>query len=276
MGANDDMSRSTTRLAGPDRTNAVHVTTPQNATITSQTAATVPSNRARTRLGVGESVDVTFSGGSATWSISPANTGSLSATSGPTVTYTAPDRANTVTITATAGASATITFTIVEPSDVRMSQRSGTVGHHTINTASAGVIADIFILPADVSFENISYLESDVNAVGTGCFQQYYQDNPTGHNPNTSPLPIGPPVSDTSGSKAPGYDQIDCSASKCAGGWTWSIPWSFQVGSGSPKQFKVVDQVTTITATGTATVNKVGATNTAAFGSPTVKDPLFI
>jgi hypothetical protein len=275
MGADDDLSRSKTRIAGPAHDNAVHLTTPQNAAITSQTAATVPSNRARTRLGVGESADLTFSAGSATWTISPAGAGTLSATSGPTVTYTAPDRANTVTITATAGATATITLTIVEPNDVKMKQKSGTVGHHTINTASAGVIADVFIFPADVSFENCSYLESDVNAVGTGCFQKYYQDNNVGHNPNPNPLPIGPPDNDTSGSKAPGYDQIDCSASKCAGGWTWSIPWSFQVGSGSPKQFKVVDQVITITADGTATVSKVGATNTAAYGSATVKDPLF-
>src|SRR5579859_2014539 len=148
------------------------------ASITSVTAATMPTNRVRTRLGVGESTDVTYSLGSATWTMSPANAGSLSGTSGPTVTYTAPDRADNspVTITATgSGCTKTIVFTIVEPSSVRMERRPGTQKNHTLHQASTGFIADIYILPADVSFQNCSYLESDVDAVGRGCFQRYME-----------------------------------------------------------------------------------------------------
>jgi hypothetical protein len=249
-----------------------------NAKVTSQTVATVPSNRARTRLGVGESTLLTYSLGAATWTMSPPDPegGSLSSTSGASVTYTAPDRATSVTITATGGGcTKTITLTIVEPSSIRMERRPGTRGNHTINTASVGFIADIYVLPADVSFEHCSYLESEVDAVGTGCFQQFYANNHVGHHPNTSPIPIGPPVSDTSGSKVNGFDKIAASGSKCNGGWTWSIPWLFRVGGGTDKQFTTVDQVVAITAAGAADISKAGASNHANSGDATDVDPLF-
>ncbi len=249
-----------------------------NATVTSQTVATMPSNRARTRLGVGESTNLTYSLGAATWSMNRPDPegGSLSSTSGATITYTAPDRAVNVTITATGGGcTKTIQLTIVEPSSVSMQRKPGTLGNHTINTASVGFIADIYIMPADVSFEHCSYLESEVYAVGTGCFEQFYRDNNVGHHPNTSPIPIGPPVSDTSGSKVNGHDKIAASGSRCQGGWTWSIPWSFRVGGGLDKRFTTVDQVVAITAAGLATITKAGESNQSAFGARTEIDPLF-
>ncbi|HTX39060.1 MAG TPA: hypothetical protein VME43_28745 [Bryobacteraceae bacterium] len=276
MGLLEDMIRAQRRLAGPNRPGAtVHATTP-SLTITSETTATVPSNQARTKIGVGESVTLTVAGGTGTptWAMSPSQ-GTLVPTSGASVTYTAPDRANTVTITATAGGSATITFTIVEPSDVSMHRRPNTLGHHTINHASTGLVADVFILPADVSFENCSVQESDVNAVGSGCFQAYYASHPTGHQPNASPSSVGPPDNDTSGSRVSIPDLLDCSSSKCAGGWSWTIPWSFQVGSGAQKQFTSVVQQITITAAGDATISKAGATNTTAYGAASEADPLF-
>jgi hypothetical protein len=286
MGANDDLTRTDTRLPGQALpTNAATVgATGGTPTVTSQTVATVPSNRARTRIGVGETVNLTCTGGTGTptWTASPTGVGTLSATSGQNITYTAPDRANTVTITATAGASAPpIAFTIVEPSDVKLQKRPNSKANHVINTASTGVVIDVFILPADVSFQNISVQESDVNAVGTGCFQAYYANNNVGHNPNTSPTAIGPPDNDTSGSKMTGPDLADGTGSKCQGGWSWTIPWSFQVGSGSQKQFATVVQSMSITAAGQATINKVsqsqtsGATNTSAYGAATEQDPAF-
>lgn len=249
-----------------------------NATITSQTVATIPSNRARTRLGVGESTNLTYSLGAATWTMSRPEPegGSLSSTSGETVTYTAPERAVNVTITATgSGCTETIQLTIVEPSGVRMERKAGTLGNHTKNRASVGFIADVFILPADVSFEHCSYLESDVRAVGTGCFEDYYAEHYVGHHPATSPIPIGPPVSDTSGSKVNGFDQIAASADSCHGGWTWSIPWLFRVGGGIDKRFTTVDQVVSITAAGAADISKAGASNHSDFGDDTEIDPLF-
>lgn len=277
MGDNEDLTRTQTRLQGGNLPGANVGATGGTPTITSQTVATVPSTRTRTTVGVGETVNLTCTGGTGTptWSLNPA-AGTLSGTSGATVTYTAPDRANTVVITATAGSAATITFTIVEPSSVTFKRRPNTLGHHTINHASTGVVADVYIMPANVSFENILVQESDVNAVGTGCFQAFYASNPTGHSPNATPSTVGPPDNDTSGSKVSVPDLPDCDASKCAGGWSWTIPWNFQVGSGAQKPFgSPVVQAITITAAGDATISKGGATNTTAYGAPSEKDPLF-
>lgn len=252
------------------------VTPCANCSITPLAVATMPSNRARTRLGVGESTRLTFSLGAATWTQSPA-AGSLSSTSGASVTYTAPDRANTVTITATGGGcTATITLTIVEPSDVHMRRKPGSLGNHQQGQASVGFIAEIFILPADVSFENCSSLEDEAYAVGTGCYQQFLSTHQVGHNPSTIPASIGPPESDTSGSKVNGFDRVATTATRyCAGGWTLTIPWRFQVGSGASKVFRSVDQTVTITATGAATISKAGASNHSELNDATEVDPLF-
>jgi len=73
----------------------------------------VPSDKSRTRVGVGELVDLTCTAGAADWTMSP-QIGSLSATNGETVTYTAPATGGSVTFTATVGsASATLPLTIV-------------------------------------------------------------------------------------------------------------------------------------------------------------------
>lgn len=274
-------SQSTPPLPNPGANPGGSPSTPcpcTNATIVSQTVATVPSNRARTRLGVGESANLTFSLGDAKWSINLPDPegGSLSTTSGAAVVYTAPERAANVTITATGhGCTKTIQFTIVEPSGVRMERKPGTLGNHRLNSASVGFIGDIYILPADVSFEHCSYREGEVDAVGSGCFQAHYASHHVGHHPNPNPIPIDAPTSDTSGSKVNGYDQIAASSSTCEGGWTWSIPWYFQVGSGLEKRFTTVDQVVAINAAGTATISKAGASNSSALGDDTEIDPLF-
>ncbi len=245
--------------------------------ITTLTAATVPSNRARTRIGVGEQIELTFSLGSASWTAAPPDAGTLASNTGATVIYSAPDRAASVTFTATgSGCTATVVITVVEPSNIVMIRRPGTKGKHTKNTASVGFIADIYFMPADVCFDHVSYLEDEVDAVGTGCFQASMASNHVGHHPSTSPITVGAPTSDTSGSRVNGYDIIAAnSSSKCDGGWTWSIPWKFQVGSGDAKQFQVVDQVIAITAAGDATISKAGASNSSAYGDATEKDALF-
>ena len=114
-----------------------------------------------------------------------------------------------------------------------------------------------------------------MNAVGNGCMEQFFKDHNVGHHPNPNPISVGPPTSDTSGSKVNGFDKIWSDADKCEGGWKWSIPWKFQVGSGAPKQFKVFDQVITNTATGKATISKGGASKSYEYTDASEKDPLF-
>jgi hypothetical protein len=286
MGDSEDVKRTQTKLQGGTLPGANVGVTGGTLKLTSQTQATFPTPQTRTTVGVGEFVDLTVTGGAtgtATWAASP-NVGTFTGASGNMVTYTAPDRAaNPVTITATDGGSATIKLTVVEPSDVVMSRTPQTKGNHTVNTVSVGVVIDVTILPATVSFENIAVSEVDVNAVGTGCAQSFFAQNPTGHGANLSPTGVDRPTSNTSGSKMTGPDLADGDFSmKCNGGWSWTIPWQFQVGTGgTPKTFATVVQSIAITAAGQATITKkstkqsTGATNTSAFASATDIDPAF-
>src|ERR1043165_7395823 len=79
-------------------TNSCH----PNCTLASETIATSPTNRARTKIGVGEEVKLTVTGNPATWAITSGG-GTLSPNTGArnSVTFTADDNAASVTITAT-------------------------------------------------------------------------------------------------------------------------------------------------------------------------------
>jgi hypothetical protein len=133
------------------------------ATVTSEMVMEEPADRARTRMGVGERVRVTYSLGAADWTIT--GDGELSSPSGATVTYTAPNTAGTVTLTATgAGCSASLSFTIVEPSGVRMIKKftSAARVEHTVNMPDAGMLTNIFFAPTDVNFHRVQSIELEV------------------------------------------------------------------------------------------------------------------
>jgi hypothetical protein len=163
---------------------------PPPCTLTSETVATQPSNRGRTKIGVGEQVDLTVSGGSATWSLSGG--GKLSATSGASVRFTAGDRAASATITATAPSSTcTITFTIVEPSGGSMTRYPGTGIKHSINRPDVGIQTAIYFLPDDVCFYRLQYHEVDVPCVCTGVYTPF---NGVGHDPHPATLSLSQDV----------------------------------------------------------------------------------
>src|SRR5713101_5209824 len=154
---------------------------PKTCSITSETVATQPADRARTKIGVGEEVHLTFSLGSAAWTAPGA---SLSSNSGSTVTLTAPERAASITVSATgSGCTAHLTFQVVEPSGARRKQKPGTNLKHKLNRPSIGIKTDLYVLPDDVCFYNIEYRELDVTAVTSGVY-----DGPplkgSGHHPN--------------------------------------------------------------------------------------------
>lgn len=129
------------------------------------------------------------------------------------------------------------------------------------------MITDVWITPADVSFEAIELHEQEVDAVGTGCFAQYLQTHHIGHHPN--PGWTGIVAVEANGSKMSAPDHIAFSGSACAGTITWSIPWEFRVNGGASKLFIVLDQVGTFTANGHVTATKAGATVSSARNDPT-------
>jgi hypothetical protein len=147
-----------------------------SCTITSQTVATSPSNRARTKIAVGEEVELTVNPGPATWAIT-SGSGTLNPNSGTKVTYTAGDAAGSATIKATGpGCSCTITFTVVEPSNWTMKRQPNTKLKHTNGRPDCGWKGIMYVHPNDVNFYRIETREKDSTYVGTGSYASYNGD----------------------------------------------------------------------------------------------------
>ena len=231
--------------------------------ITSQTVETSPGARTRTDVGVGEQVDLTPSNGSATW---VATAGTLSATVGATVRWTAPDTAQSVTIT---GGTVNIVFTVVAPTSVAMQRQAGTGKRHTLNFPDCGMCTDIFLGPDNVNFHNVIFHEIEI--AGTGA-SGTYSCNPfsTGH----CGVAIGSPCGDVTmsatvvagmGTQAIGTDRIysgHCggTAPFAPGSVTVPIPWHYKVGAGAFRLFATVNHLNQLAPDAvTVNVDKAGA-----------------
>jgi len=227
--------------------------------VTTQTEAMIPSNRNRTKLGVGERTAVTLSPApncTVTWSV--AGGGTVSPTSGSSTTFTAGDRASSSTVTATMeGNYKGIAYTIVEPAGVIIEQKQGTGIWHVQGTASAGFRGQPYFTPEDVSFMNIEVTEGSVAGVGTGY---YAIDNGLNHPEWGFYIAVVPGTS-AHPSKMDGFDEVETGIGPppfANGTFTWSIPWLFKVGNGAAKQFAVVNHAQQADTAGRATISKGG------------------
>ena len=143
-------------------------------TLASQTVATLPADRARTTIGVGEEVTLTITGNAATWAITSGG-GTLSPNTGArtSVTFTANDNAGSVTITATgSGCSCVnpITLTVVRPSNWIMRRKAGTNLRHAHGRPSCGWRGIQYLQPTTVNFYRVQTRELDSQYVGTGSY----------------------------------------------------------------------------------------------------------
>jgi hypothetical protein len=224
-------------------------------TVETETAATVPTDRTRKKLGVGESVVLTVkpSGLSPiTWS--KTGEGTLSATSGGSVTFTAHDKASSASITATyEGVPYTVFFWVIEPvseSAVKLSEYTFPAG-----TQGAGMKLVITVHPTDVSFQNVELLEIPGPATNiTGYFTQFPADD-LAHSPNPEWTPLNPD-----------NKLIDNVADRyrpplwSTGGYQWVIPVQWSVW-GSVNIGTLPDRIQTVSITddnGTTTISKLG------------------
>ncbi|MBU1862554.1 MAG: hypothetical protein KKH94_02685, partial [Candidatus Omnitrophica bacterium] len=235
--------------------------------VDSETVATVPSNRSRTKLGVGEEVVCSVTPAiSVTWSVT--GDGYVSPTTGASTTFTASERSSTSTVHATIGsADNTIVFTAVEPSGVTMEQEPGTGIWHIYGTASAGFKGRPYITPNDVSFINIQVREQTCTGTGTG-FYSYLNGivHPVGSwisvgvGTNAKPSKVNGVDTIQSGSKGPPFSN---------GIFTWPIPWEFRVGSSSAKEFTIVTHQQVADSTGKVTISKGGVSVSKNAADPT-------
>lgn len=239
-------------------------------TITSQTTASVPSNRARTTVGVGEEVTLTVSPAPANWTVSGA--GTVSPSSGATVTFRAGDRAGSATVTATgSGRTCSITFTVIEPSGLRMVRNSNV--RHTQGQPNCGFLATPYVLPDTVSFHNTEIRELNSQFTGQGYFLPF---NGATHQPSSQTASAWFTVAECQtgqGSPAGCNDEVYSGytgAAVTAGLLTAPCTWEFRVGSGASKAISpALEHRSAVTATGDCTTSKGGASETTHLNDPT-------
>lgn len=215
------------------------------------TDATIPSDRTRRKLGVGEKDTLTLVGasGPVTWSLS--GPGQISSTSGNPIRFTAHERASGASVTATyKGKTYPGNFSVVEPASESAIKQSE--DNYPAGTQGAGMWLEITISPTDVSFERVESQEVPGPATDiTGYF-----------------ITHTPPAHVTAGwvGIAPGNIKHDHAAFSgwpspwSAGGFRWVIPIQWRV-LGSANVGTLPNRIQTFSiadTNGTSTVTKLG------------------
>jgi hypothetical protein len=234
--------------------------------MTSLCEATLPTNRNRLSVGVGELVDLTLVGGpsSTTWSLSGG--GTLSATNGTTITFTAPDRATNCTITAncigTSGCN-TKTFIVYEPSSVNLSTNFLPL-RHASGRPDIGFQAVIGLMPDTVNFANVECQEEAANFTASGVFSFMNGNLHQSNGPTV--VYFSPRVYSGFGTAAwiPDIVYSGDSTSNLPpftnGTESVIIPWDFRVGSGAWKtNFTTLTHYCSLGSGGNLSASKDGA-----------------
>ncbi len=254
-------------------------------TISSQTIATSPADRTRTKIGVGEEVKITVKGNPATWKIT-SGTGTLSPNTGArtSVTFTADDKAGSTTITATgSGCSCvnTITFTIVQPANWTMKRAAGTNLKHNNGRPDCGWKGNQYIHPNDVNFYRVEVRELDSQAVCTGSYMVFNGVKHGNYPPpdNASSWLTASTHTDADGTKINMIDNIYSGDPQAAAGnappftvGTMYFPITFQwhvTGNATKHDFGVVRQEHEIHSTGKCDSKKGGNSESSMFSDPT-------
>jgi hypothetical protein len=238
-----------------------------------ETVSTKPSNRKRTKIGVGEEVKLTITPATLSpikWSIT--GDGKLSATSGSTVTFTAHDTASKPKITADyAGTKVDVEFEVVAPTVPTITRLSSLNGNYPAGQAGTGMTCQFQYNPTDVSFYRIEILEDPGPATNvTGYFAQNPPFTPAMlfHNPNPSFVAVGQDnklaagIADTAAYAVSIPNGTGGWPAWSNGGWDWIIPNRYRVIGASNTTGHLIGNVTqsfTIAASGATTVTKQGA-----------------
>ncbi len=244
----------------------------QHCTISSETFATIPSNRARTRIGIGEDVTLTVTPGPAQWSVS--GDAVLNPTSGSVVTFRAGSTAGSVTVTAQGpGCTCNITFTVVEPEALYMGQQPDSVTRHVNNHPCSGFLGMPSLYPYDVNFYNVEVREQNSAATTNG----YYASKS-----GVTHMPAGTQYSSWLSideqqhgimSVVNGWDKIWSGwcpgVATAAGTMTFPITWQFRCWGSSPKALRAFQQSHVCDTAGAVTTSKGGTTVSAAYADPT-------
>lgn len=213
----------------------------------------------RTKLGPAEAVTLT-STMIVDWTASSGTPVSLGNTN--RLVWTAPEAPGTTTIRATprgAGRSCEKRFTTIAPNAITMTRNN--VEHFAVGTSGAGMFTDMAFPPNDVSFSNIEMREvagpaSNVNGYFTTL-------QAAGVNLSHVPNPNFVRISANNAFSSDHASGSGFPAPFAVGNFDWVIPNNYRVvGSATERLFTDTTQAFSITAAGTVTITKAGATVT--------------
>ncbi|MGA2329324.1 MAG: hypothetical protein ABSH05_23940 [Bryobacteraceae bacterium] len=242
-------------------------------TITSQTAVTVPADRTRTTIGVGEDVYLTCSEGGVTWTVS--GEAVLSGTSGASVTLRAGRNAGSVTATATGPCcTCSITFTVIAPASTFMDRSPGYFLKHHHGRPDCGFFGQFFLRPDTVSFKNLEVREKNSHCTANGFYLPF---NNCTHQPATqtesgwftmsdcragqgTPANLNDKIySGDTGKPGPPFE---------IGTMTFPIDWEYRVWGGSATALPHFQQQHQVDAAGQCSTSKGGTTESRVPGDP--------
>lgn len=240
-------------------------TTKDPCDITWQTYATSPVNRSRTILGVEEQVALTTTTGTF-WSISTNNGSTLSGSSGQSVTLTAGNAAGSATIKLSGGARCTtseVSFQIIAPSVTSYYPASK---RHDQGYADVGALANVYVGPDTVSFENIWWDEAQAYFSASGVW--YSCSNGKPHEPGPTAVKVGSEVPGY-GSELTGFQDLEdtgacTTGNQLAGGSeSVTIPTQWQTYGSAWNLIQNVQQTASANTSGAATLTKDHVTESA-------------
>jgi len=195
-----------------------------------ETVATQPTDRQRTKVGVGEEVNLTIQPSSVTasWSVDGGSSnGSVSPPSGASTKYTAADEAAMGNVKAEfKGITKTTTFNVTQPSGIKLEASSST---NNKNPLRSGFIAKIYITPADVNFEKVKIYEGTGTSIATGYFSSL---NGVNHAQGPDLSPSG--FVANKGTQLAATDTVTTHANVTPysnGVFRWPIQWHYKLGS---------------------------------------------
>ena len=225
--------------------------------IKSRTVAVIPTNRARTEVGVAEKVDISISPdpGNVTWSVSGG--GSLDTMTGFKTQFTASSNASVCPVTINfSGHSITKNFNVVEPAGIAAADIY-LLEHLPFGTAGAGMtLVPVVVGPTNVSFYQVQFLE--VGQAATNCTGYWITNGAPAHTNGANDWFSLEPGNEWS-------DRVRLKEPECAPPWLnggsfeWPIPVQWRIGeTGTTNSMTGWNQEFELQSNGTVTIRKFG------------------
>ena len=242
--------------------------------LTSETVATKPSDRKRTKLGVIEQVDFEIipasTPGTPTWTIE-GNVGSSKIVPYPLnakfAKLTAGFRTCSPTVKATIGGKILMkSLTVVQPSSIKVVKNAG--DSNTASPLKVDFTATIYVAPEDVSFLGLTVAEKQCNAVANNYFNLPPNElNGRLHEPGT-PLPVTSQLVQGKGWQCEGGDHIwggpfSPPYGNVSSTFTWVIPWVYRYDGDEEPITNITHQMTLDIPSNNKAILKIVKTNDA-------------